>query len=304
MAASLVTSIVSDIDTAKPTFRPALGRGGLGCWIALPNPADLGQPPLVAVHGIRRNAHQQAALFAERANALGRTVIAPLFSLEDWPRYQQAVRPARADRALIALMATLRADGLWHTSQFDLFGFSGGAQFAHRFAMMHPQLVCRLTVASAGWYTFPDASRFPYGLSACTNKPDPWSAVTHETVVRFLTIPTQVCVGTDDTSRDANLRSGERIDAQQGKNRLARSIRWTQALQQAAKERGLPPRATFVALSGCDHDFRQCVIRGGLDQIVIPDDNARQPGAGLRGGACALSDVPSNVGIKVLRPAP
>ncbi len=159
-------------------FRPRPGSADLDCWLALPRRISDDRPPLVAVHGLRRDARQQAELFAEQANALGRPVIAPLFDVDRWPRYQQAIRRGRADLALLALMARLRREGIWRTPQFDLFGFSGGAQFAHRFAMLHPETVSRLTTASAGWYTFPDTTRFPHGLSPWPGEGDPWAAVT------------------------------------------------------------------------------------------------------------------------------
>ncbi len=285
MALALANPMTSDMPAQAIMFRPAHETNGLAYWLALPHRIADDKPPLVAVHGIRRNARQQTELFAQRANALGRPVIAPLFDRQLWPRYQQTVRRGRADRALIALMQGLRNEGVWQTTQFELFGFSGGAQFAHRFAMLHPQMVTRLTVASAGWYTFPDTAPFPYGLSARSDRPDPWSAVDEPTIARFLAIPTQVCVGADDNLRDDNLRRGDRVDAQQGEHRLIRGIKWTRALQQAAVARGMLSRASFIALSACGHDFRQCVLRGGLDRIVIPDDGAtrsRPSGAAIR----------------------
>ena len=302
MALAIARPMRPDKPAANIQFRPAAETGGLACWLALPDRMAANEPPLVAIHGIRRNARQQAELFARRANALGRPVIAPLFSQQAWPRYQQTVRRGRADLALIALMGVLKEHAIWRTSRFELFGFSGGAQFAHRFAMMHPQMVSRLTVASAGWYTFPDTTRFPYGLCARSDGPDPWSAVTEERIARFLTIPTQVCAGADDTLRDTNLRTGERIDAQQGENRLIRAIRWTQALQKAAEARGQPPRASFIALSACGHDFGQCVLRGGLDRIVIPDDHGARSIIGRCGRQCAACDQPCRAGIDFLRP--
>lgn len=302
MALAIAHTMTTDVPAVDTLFRPATETDGLACWLAMPDRVAGDKPPLVAVHGIRRNARQQAELFAQRANALGRPVIAPVFERQEWPRYQQAVRRGRADLAMIALMDGLRKEGIWQTLQFELFGFSGGAQFAHRFAMMHPHLVTRLTVASAGWYTFPDATRFPYGLSARSDPPDPWGAVTDEKIRRFLTIPTQVCVGADDTTRDANLRGGDQIDAQQGENRLIRGIRWTQALQHAARDRDLRPRASFIALSACGHDFRQCVVRGGLDQIVIPGEDRVRPTIDRCGRDCVTCNQPCKAGLQLLRP--
>ena len=266
------------------TRRPADSPSGLACWLALPPAVSKTAPPIVAVHGIRRRAREQAKLFARRAVAAGRPVIAPVFDADRWPRYQLAVRRGRADLALLSLLDTLRRDGIWRTPQIELFGFSGGAQFAHRFALLNPALVTRLTTAAAGWYTFPDRSAFPYGLVPRPNRPDPWAACDEKALTRFLHLPIQVCVGADDNLRDANTRSGLEIDSQQGRTRLQRAIRWARALRNVAQERGIEPRVTFFALSACGHDFRQCVERGGLDRIVVPDAaDRRLPLTDLRG---------------------
>jgi len=281
------------------TRRPGQGRFGLACWLALPETISDDAPPLVAVHGIRREADAQANLFAERAAALGRPVIAPLYEKDDWPRYQRAVHRGRADLALMSLMVALRSEGIFRTAKFDLFGFSGGAQFAHRFAMLHPQAISRLTTSSAGWYTFPDDAAYPYGLSPRAGREDEWAQRMSANLDQFLRLPIQVCVGADDNAPDRNTRSGPKINTQQGMHRVARAARWAGSLQDAALDRGIKPDVTFWALSACGHDFRSCVTLGGLDRIVIPQEAPtadvtaprfpRCNGAGAEGVAPALS---------------
>lgn len=251
--------------------RGAKARGDLSCWLALPREISSDAPPLVAVHGIRRGAKDQAKHFAARAAALGRPVIAPLFSAEAWPRYQQVVHKERADLALLALMTELRLAGIWRTRSFELFGYSGGAQFAHRFAMLYPHLVERLTVASAGWYTFPDTAAFPYGLAARPGRADNWGPCLAAGLDGFLGIPIQVCVGAKDRVPDPNTRSGPEIDRQQGADRVTRAGRWAAALRQTAGARGITARVDFAVLPGCGHDFRDCIRHGGLDALVLPD---------------------------------
>ncbi len=250
--------------------RPAKGRGALACWLALPAEMDPKATPLVAVHGIQRRAKDQAASYGARAAALGRPVIAPIFDARAWPRYQQVVRKGRADHALLALMSELRLTGIWNTRSFELAGFSGGAQFAHRFAMLYPQLVSRLTLSSAGWYTFPDTAAFPYGFSARPGRRNDWGPRMAAGLDQFLRLPIQVCVGAEDNLQDANTRSGAEIDRQQGRDRLTRAQRWAEAISAAAAARGIAPQVTFKALPGCGHDFRDCVEYGGLDSVVVP----------------------------------
>lgn len=252
-------------------FRPSRGQESLSCWLAIPAKAAAGQPPLVAVHGIRRRAQVQAEQFAARAAALGRPVIAPLFDASAWPNYQQVVRTRRADLALLDLLTELRLMGLWHGAQFDLFGYSGGAQFAHRFAMLFPHLVSRLIVASAGWYTFPDSAPFPYGVAEGPGRIGRWGPHLGAGLDRFLRLSIQVCVGADDSVRDPNTRIGPDLDRQQGTTRLTRAQGWVRALRAAARARAITPRVALAVLPGCGHDFETCVVRGGLDRIVLPD---------------------------------
>ncbi|MEM9472619.1 MAG: alpha/beta hydrolase [Pseudomonadota bacterium] len=275
------------------THRAGKSEDDLCCWLALPDRVSSTLPPLVAVHGIRREADAQAEFFGARATALGRPVIAPLFQQRHWPRYQQAVRRGRADLALLRLMAELQDAGIWRTRKFDLFGFSGGAQFAHRFAMLHPGVVSRLVVSSAGWYTFPDSAAYPYGLAPRPGRRDSWAPRLAAKIDQFLSLPIHVCVGEHDHAGDRNTRSGPAIDAQQGLHRLARARRWAQALRSAAKARNLPSSVEFTTLPSCGHNFRNCVTRGGLDRIVLVEHGVASQAKACPSncGHCAMLDT-------------
>lgn len=259
-------------------FRAGSGRLGLPCWLAIPAGFDPGSAPLVAVHGIRRNAKLQAELFGKVAAASGQAVIAPLFAEEPWCLYQQVVRKGRADLALLGLMNELRLSGIWNTEKFYLSGFSGGAQFAHRFAMLYPHLIAGLSVASAGWYTFPDNAPFPYGLGLRPERKDDWGQRMESRLNEFLHIPMKISVGALDGKRDANTRSGSEIDQQQGTNRIERAHRWKKAVIQAAHDRNLPaPDVEFKLLPDSGHDFGECVKNGGLAKFVLSNFKPDKP---------------------------
>ena len=253
-------------------FKVGSGRHGLPCWLAIPTELDTDRPPLVAVHGIRRGAKVQAQQFGASAAKVGQVVIAPLFAEEQWPLYQQVVRKGRADIALLELMNDLRLTGIWQSKRFDLSGFSGGAQFAHRFAMLYPNLVKSLSVTSAGWYTFPDASPFPYGLGKRDGRKDDWGPQMESRLHEFLQIPLNIAVGSLDGERDSNTRSGTEIDHQQGANRIDRAHQWEKALLKAARERRLPvPDVRIMELPESGHDFIECVKKGGLVDFLMSD---------------------------------
>jgi len=239
-------------------FRPARGPQALAAWVALPAQPEPGAPPLVAVHGIARDARAQAKAYADGAAAAGRAVIAPLYDEARWSGYQR-VTPCRADRALLALVDEIEAEGLTTTRRFDLAGFSGGAQFGHRFAMLYPERLRRLTLAAPGFWTFPDAAPFPYGLGGV------WGAKVASGLDRFLRLDIAVAVGADDDQRDPNTRTSPTLDAQQGPHRLARARAWVAALKAAAASRGLPaPQLSLSILPGVGHDFDACARDGAL----------------------------------------
>lgn len=243
---------------APLAFRPAPSPAMPGCFIANARP---GQPVLVAVHGISRNAAEIAARFAAHPAFAQTTIIAPLFDKPGFGQYQQlATRKAgqaRADAALIALLDALAASDGLTAGRIRLFGFSGGAQMAHRFAMLHPERVERLCIVSAGWYAMPDpALAWPYGIGD--------GAGAALVGPGFFDIPTTVIVGNRDTRVDASVRQDPEILAHQGRNRLRRARCFVRAAAAYADRLGRPGRPQLLTLHGVSHDFARCVSDGDL----------------------------------------
>ncbi len=260
--------------TSAATFdlvhRPARGRHSVACWLSLPRERTLTPPPVVAIHGIQRGAQDIAHALAARAAAEGRAVIAPVFDEASWQGYQRVVARRRADLALMALLEELACTGIGPTRRFTLFGFSGGAQFAHRFALLYPHRIERLVAAAAGWYTMPDtAAAFPYGLADGDDRRPPWGARCSAALGAFLQVPVTVLVGADDDRPDRSTRSTPALDRQQGPDRLSRARRWVHAVSEAARRRGLPPHIRLEILPACGHDFLTCATHGGLLEHVL-----------------------------------
>ncbi len=227
------------------------------------------RPPLfVTVHGISRNAREHAKLFAPFADKYGVVVLAPLFSARTHDDYQRLGRTGDAEHAGRVLEAMVEEVGKLtgaKTDRFYLFGYSGGGQFAHRYAMAHPERVGAYAVGAAGWYTFPDFRlTYPHGLKPGKSRP-------HMQLVpsRFLAIPATVLVGERDTRSDSALRQTSKVNGQQGKSRLERGRRWVTAMQQAAKDQGLTGSFDFVELPQCGHSFKQCMQRGNMGGAVF-----------------------------------
>ena len=264
--------------TAEPlraslSFRPGRGATEPPAWLVEPVRPRPGAAPVVAVHGITRDAEGQARLLAAGAAAQGRTLVAPHFSKAAFPRYQLAACKRRADRALLTLLDALVAHGTIPPGPVDLAGFSGGAQFAHRFAWLYPHRIRRLTVTAAGWWTFPDAAPFPYGLGPAARGHGDEPRWLRANAIDFFDREIAVAVGALDCVPDTNTRSGGRIDDQQGPDRLTRARRWTAAISAAAERYGLEPRVSLTVLADCGHDFHSCVD-AGLDRLIFADPSA------------------------------
>jgi poly(3-hydroxybutyrate) depolymerase len=236
-------------------------------FLYVPSTGGSGAPLLVAIHGISRNSREQAKRFSDLAETHGVVLVAPHFSEDRFSDYQRLGREGRGTRADLAL-ANIVEEVAWltkaATTQFYLFGFSGGAQFAHRYAMGYPDRVAGAVIAAAGWYTFPDAQqRFPYGIRP--NKELPKVRFDPE---EFLRIPFTVIVGEHDTEADG-VRRTERVDTQQGTTRIDRARNWVAAMQRAAQTFGLPTLVAFQMIRGGSHSFEDLMDHSAFGEQVF-----------------------------------
>lgn len=245
-----------------PAFRAADSVGTPECFLSNVRPQ---QNVLVAVHGISRNAAEVATRFAAHPAFAATTIIAPLFTPKPFGKYQQLLtrKPGQvaSDTALIRLLDALTAEHGIATERVRIFGFSGGAQMAHRFAMFHPARVSHLCIASAGWYCLPRADlAYPYGIGNGGGKaqvgPD------------FLDIPTTVVVGNRDTRVDDSVRKDPEITEHQGRNRLRRARCFVRAMNDYACQHGRKPNTRLLTLPGVSHNFTSCVNEGGLLDVA------------------------------------
>jgi len=225
-------------------------------------------PLFVTVHGISRNAEEHARLFAPYAEQYGAVLLAPLFPAERFPRYQRLGREGsgeRADRKLGEILAEVAAITGAAADKLYLFGFSGGGQFVHRYAMAYPSRVARYMVGAAGWYTYPsNSARYPRGIRPRDDLPD-----LRFEPREFLKIPGGVVIGERDIKINDALNKSPRITGQQGVNRLERGLRWVEAMRATAAALGLATQYSYSVLPGVGHSFRRAMNRGGMGEVVF-----------------------------------
>ncbi len=249
-------------------FSVRVGERTLSADVHIPSIPAPDTPPLLALHGISRRASVIGSTFASYCNAKGQVLITPRFSKRHWHHFQR-IGSYRPDRSLLAMLALVEQMGVARTNKVDLFGYSGGAQLAHRFAMLYPQRVASLHIAAAGWYCLPDFTQpFPMGL-APADKPRKMNvpALAHNQLRNYLELKLRVYVGAEDHQRDDALRKGHDIDDVQGRNRLARARHYCRAFRAAAEARGIVPDLSLTEIPNCAHSFANCA-EAGLTKLV------------------------------------
>ena len=259
---------VPALESGKVIRRRLGGRTGQRYYLYIPKTAGKRPPLLVSVHGVSRNARQHAELLAPMAERYGVVLLAPLFSKKRFPDYQRlgrAGRGPRADLALNRIIGEVLNLTDVDTSRLYLFGYSGGGQFAHRYAMAHPESVAGVVIGAAGWYTLPrDDTSFPHGVGLCRDLP----SLRFDTG-RFLRIPMTVVIGDQDTDRDPELNQSKKVDLLQGRNRLERALTWVKTMNLVARSHGLPGHYRLEVIPGVSHSFAQGVAQGAMHRKIF-----------------------------------
>jgi dienelactone hydrolase len=131
-------------------------------------------PLLVAVHGSDRFPETVRSQYRYFAEAYGCVVLAPYFpdgALQDDGQDEHykyiEFKGVRFDNILLNMVDQVcqsynKVDG----NKFLLYGFSGGGQFSHRFAYIHPDRLLALGIGAPGTVTLADKGLpFPAGIS-------------------------------------------------------------------------------------------------------------------------------------------
>lgn len=182
-------------------------------------------------------------------------MIAPLFDTTLFQHYQILnIWGIRADLRLIELgnqfINWLNLDN----ERFYMFGFSGGGQFVHRFAMTHPDKIDRAVAGAPGWYTFPTDSFYPYGVQ--TTILHPWNL--HFYLEYTCNSNLGLIVGDEDTERTSNLMQSPLADSQ-GENRLERAQNWFTAMNNTAISNGWTFNMEYKEVAGAGHSSSQMI---------------------------------------------
>ena len=234
---------------------------GLEYLLCVPETAAPGGPLLVVVLGTTRRWSEQLALLLPLSRRHGVTLLAP------------SMQARRSSRRLgrdegcgdVFLHECLREIGnltCAETASFFLLGHSGGAQFAHRYAMALPHRVKAAVLAAAPWWSMPDPTRgFPYGIKRSSRlvgisfHPE-----------QYLRVPMTAVVAANAQAEEPPI-PGDKI-APQGATRTERARTWTGAMRAQALAFGMEPRVTLAETGAPTHGFEDLCRAGALLDIV------------------------------------
>jgi pimeloyl-ACP methyl ester carboxylesterase len=230
------------------------GMQQLDYFAYVPGQGQRNNRVFISVHGISRNAEQHLQGFTAQAERYGAVMLAPLFPQESFPFYQRLGSGVNQQRSDLAFEQMLQDAAEWlgiRPDPLHMFGFSGGGQFTHRYAMFNPKRVARMVLGAPGWYTFPDPElQYPLGLRSS----ELWPRLKFSPA-RFLKVASLVLVGEEDDIRDADLNTTRRIDASQGLNRCERGERWVNAMRSLARAFNVPSDFRFEQVANANHAY-------------------------------------------------
>ena len=133
--------------------------------------------------------------------------------------------------------------------KYNMFGFSAGAQFVHRFIQFKPNArFDKIVAGAAGWYTVPDNTiPFPYGYDN--------SILISTNLSNLLSSDLHIQVGAlDNNPNSAGLRHNEYADAQ-GLNRVTRAVHFFETGQNIAESSNYNFNWSLHIIQGAGHNL-------------------------------------------------
>ena len=225
-------------------------------WFCRPPSLGADTRIVFVMHGSESQTARQACDIASSdVQVLNAIVLAPQFSEQYYPEdaymfgnmldSSGRILPKSqwALTAIERLFDAVRQDLALRRNEYDIVGFSGGAQFVHRLVLFVPEArFHRAVAASAARYAFPSWSeRFPYGLAG--------SPVDREVLTQAFSRDLIVLLG----DRDIADRERERDAMTQGTNRFARGLRFFATATEQAIALSVPLHWQLQIVHGVDH---------------------------------------------------
>ena len=213
---------------------------------------------LFLVHGGSRAAEKYIndwILFSKDRNVV---LVAPEFSKKYYPEYAFLMMSKENGKSLNdeslyinnslgLLFDFFKAKLKLSTSNYRLYGHSGGSQFVHRYLLLsNDTRIEKAAMANAGFYTFlDDEITYPFGTKKMK--------ISDERIKWFYRLKGGVFLGSADNDSNHESLPRMRKARKQGKNRLERCKNFFEDLVKYGVDNNLPFRWRFQIVSNVGH---------------------------------------------------
>jgi len=212
---------------------------------------------LFVIHGNSRNAKGYLKKWIPLIENKNIIVVAPLFTRESY-RYFALLESASSsgkvnknsddylNNSISLFFNFFKNRFLLSADTYKMYGHSAGAQFIHRYMLLsNDYRISNTVIANAGWYTFLNGSKFPYGIK---DKP---INISSKRVRWFMSSKTNLLIGDSDVGlQSLNTSKGA---MRQGNNRLERANNYFSSLILLGEENKIPFRWNFHLIKGVAH---------------------------------------------------
>jgi len=213
---------------------------------------------LFIIHGASRTARKYFNDWLPLIQGRDVILVAPKFSTEFYNEYVYLMKTNQQGKALkntsLDLDSSLgdlfdffSAKFDLETTDFRIYGHSGGAQFVHRYLLLSDETrIDKVAIANAGFYTFVDASiRFPFGIKNMN--------VSQDRLQWLLNLKGGMFLGALDNDPKHKSLPSMRKARQQGKHRFERGTNFFNHLIELGVEDNKPFRWRYQVVPNVAH---------------------------------------------------
>ena len=223
----------------------------------LPKEINKDTKVLFIIHGQSRDIKKYLNLWLDASNNKNVILVAPHFKKENYPYFATLETATSSGKILKNQSNNLRnsISSFYNyfqskydlkTSTYLIFGFSAGSQFVHRYLMYGEDTRAeKVVLGSAGWYTFLNNEKFPYGTR---NMP-----IERSRYEWFLSRQVLFILGAQDNNEDHATLNTSRGARKQGDNRYHRGQNYFKSLINFGEKHSIPFRWRYKVVLDLDH---------------------------------------------------
>ena len=213
---------------------------------------------LFLIHGNSRDVKKYLNLWLEDAKDKNVILVAPHFTKENYTNFG-TLQIAKSSGKILndqsnnltnsisSFFTYFKSKYNLESSTYRIFGFSAGSQFVHRYLMYGKDTRTEKAVlGSAGWYTFLNEEKYPYGTKNMPIEKDRYEW--------FLSRRVLFILGNKDNDPNhptLNLSKGAK---KQGNNRYERGQNYFDSLLNFSQKNKIPFRWRYKVVPSLDHN--------------------------------------------------